>query len=47
MEFYRLVARQTTETEIREKITIDTISEIYPDIIVLGGEKNCFRIGSF
>jgi len=47
MEFYRTVDIQTSETKIRERINISSISDIYSDLIVLGGEKDIFRIGSF
>lgn len=46
MEFFKTVNIQTTETEIKERINIDSISEIYPDIIILDGDNSDFQIGS-
>lgn len=46
MEFFRAANIQTTETEIKERINIDSISEICPDIIVLDGDNSDFKIGS-
>ena len=47
MEFYRIANRHASETEIREQINMNSISDIYPDIIVLEGDKDVFQIGSF
>lgn len=47
MEFFRIVDKASNEKEIREKINFNSISDIYPDIIVLGGNKDEFQIGSF
>jgi hypothetical protein len=46
MEFFRTANTQTTETEIKERISIDSISDIYPDIIVLESNNNEFKMGS-
>ena len=47
MEFFRIVDIQSSEADIREKININTISDIYPDIVVLGGDNITFQMGSF
>ena len=47
MEFFRTVNIKTSEEKIQEKINFETISEIYPDMIVLGGDEKCSEIGSF
>ena len=47
MEFFRTIDLQTSETQIKEKINFNTISEIYPDMILLGGEGNVYQVGSF
>ncbi len=47
MEFFRIVDKQSSETEIKEQININTIPDIYPDMIVLDGHENTFMIGSF
>ena len=47
MEFFRIVEKESSEAEIRNKINIESISDIYPDIIVLGGNNEVFQMGSF
>ena len=47
MEFFRTVEVETNQTQIRERINFETIPDIYPDMVVLGGEGNVFQIGSF
>ena len=46
MEFFRTVNIQTSESELKERINIESIPEINPDIILLGGNENHFQIGS-
>ena len=45
MEFFRIVNIQTSENEIQKRINIETISEINPEIILLGGNNKKFQIG--
>lgn len=45
MEFFRIIDLQTSENKIQKQINIKTISEINPEIIVLGGNDDEFQIG--
>lgn len=47
MEFFRTADVQINQDEIQKKINFESISEIYPDMIVLGGDEKCSEIGSF
>jgi hypothetical protein len=45
MEFFRLIAIKTSETDIKKQINNNTISNLYPDIIVLNGNEKSVSIG--
>lgn len=45
MEFFRIVDIDTSEKEICDKISFDRISEINPEIVLLDGNSEIFRIG--
>lgn len=45
MEFFKIADIQCTEKEIQERISVTAIDEINPEIVVLSGNNDEFRIG--